>query len=113
MALLSGILFDATHALNPIFLVVSIIKTFFRYCALVLYFTILCGIVWLIITNLQDIRAPQSLQGMLFYPLIVINYFFTWAFFTKVIPLTYLAMVGAYLLGHFYWWNKDKLDWGL
>jgi hypothetical protein len=25
----------------------------------------------------------------------------------------YLAMVAAHLLGWFYWWHKDKLNWGL
>jgi hypothetical protein len=102
MALLAGILFDATHALNPIFIIASIFKTLPKYCGLVLFHCIL-----------GDLSGPQDLTGAIFYPLRLINYFFTAAFIYKAMAFVYLAMVGAHLLGSFYWWHKDKLGWGL
>jgi hypothetical protein len=35
------------------------------------------------------------------------------AFIFQKIAFIYLAMVAAHLLGRFYWWHKDKLDWGI
>lgn len=113
MALLAGILFDATHALNPIFIIVSIFKTIFKYCGLVLFYCVLGGLVAAVISDLHNLRAPQDLHGAIMYVFVVINYFFSAAFIYKAVAIIYLAMVGAHLLGSFYWWDKDKLDWGL
>jgi hypothetical protein len=113
MALLAGTLFDATHALNPIFIIASIFKTLPIYLGLVLFFCILGAIVGAVIVNLHNISGPQSLTGVIFSPLMLINYFFTASFIYKGMAFVYLAMVGAHLLGSFYWWHKDKLDWGL
>ena len=109
MALLAGTLFDAIHALNPIVIIVSIVRTLPRYLGLVLFFCIPLALVAAIIANI----SPQSALGMLFYSRTLINYFLTTAFIYKAIPLAYLTMIGAHLLGRFYWLHKDKLDWGL
>lgn len=113
MALLAGILFDATHALNPIFIISSIIRTFPKYLGLVLFHCILGAFIAAVIVNLRNLSGPQDLTGVIFYPFRLIQYFFTTAFFYKAMAFVYLAMVGAHLLGSFYWWHKDKLDWGL
>jgi len=92
MALLAGILFDATHALNPIFIVVSVLRTFFAYWALILSFCVFGGLVaavfW-ILSNIPILSFVSSAVGL------------------------YLLLVAAHLLGRFYWWNKYKLNWGL
>jgi hypothetical protein len=113
MALLAGILFDATHALNPIFIIVPIFKTLPKYLGLVLFYCILGAIVAAVIANICNLSGSQSLTGAIFFPFRLINYFFTAAFIYKGMAFVYLAMVGAHLLGSFYWWHKDKLDWGL
>ena len=92
MALLAGILFDATHALDPFFIVVSILRSFFAYCGLILTLGIfglfVAGILWLF------------------------NHVLMLGFISNVVNL-YLLLVAAYFLGRFYWYNKYKLDWGL
>lgn len=113
MALLAAVLFDAIHALNPIVIVISIVRTLPKYLGLVLFYCIPCALVAAVVWNTRGISAPQSAVGMIFYPRMLINYFFTTAFIYKAIPLAYLAMVAAHLLGWFYWWHKDKLGWGI
>lgn len=113
MASLAAILFDAIHALNPIVITVSIIRTFPKYLGLVLFYCIPLALVAAIVSNLHDLSAPQSALGMIFYLRMLINYFFSAAFIYKAVPLAYLGMISAHLLGRFYWRNKDKLDWGL
>lgn len=92
MALLVGVLFDATHALNPIFIVGSILRSFFAYCGLILSFCLFGGLVVVIVRVLN--RLPIL------------------GFISNIINL-YLLFVSAHLLGRFYWLNKDRLDWGL
>ncbi len=92
MALLRGVLFDTFDALNPIFIIGSIFKTFFAYCGLILSLCIFGGLVALIFWTLR--RLPIL------------------GFVSNTINL-YLLFVAAHLVGRFYWWHKDKLDWGL
>jgi len=92
MALLRGVLFDTFDALNPIFIIGSIFKTFLSYCGLILSFCIFGGLVALIFWILG--RLPIL------------------GFVSNAINL-YLLFVAAHLLGRFYWWHKDKLDWGI
>ena len=113
MALLAAVLFDAIHALNPIVITASIIRTLPRYLGLVLFCCISFALVAAVISNIHGLSAPQSAMGMIYYLRMLINYFFSAAFIYKGVLLAYLGMVGAHLLGRFYWWNKDKLDWGL
>lgn len=92
MALLRGVLFDAVGALNPISIIGSIFKTFFAYCGLLLSLCIFGGVVVLIFLNLR--RLPIL------------------GFVSNAVNL-YLLFIAAHLVGRFYWWNKDKLNWGL
>jgi len=92
MALLRGVLFDAFDALNPIFIIGSIFKTFFAYCSLILSLCIFGGLVALIFWILGHL------------PIL--------GFASNAINL-YLLFVAAHLVGRFYWWHKDKLDWGI
>ena len=89
MSLLRGILFDATDALNPIEIVRSICRVFLPYCGLVLFFIILGGLILEVIPRLPLWR------------------------FLKQVPKVYLVFVLGHRLGWFYWWYKDKLDWGI
>ena len=89
MSLLRGIMFDTFDALNPIEIVRSIFRTLLPYCGLVLFFLIIGGPIVAVIPRL---------------PL--------WGFLQQAIRV-YLAFVLAGRLGWFYWWYKDKLDWGL
>ncbi len=89
MSLLRGIMFDAFDALNPIEIVRSICRAFFPYFGLVLFFLIVGGFVAAVIPKL---------------PL--------WEFLRQALRV-YLVFVLAHRLGWFYWWYKEKIDWGL
>ena len=89
MALLSAILFDSINELNPIFLLVSIFKTFIGYIGLFLFFCIIGGFMIFVLP------AP-NLLGFIGHAL-----------------RFYLLMVLANRLGWFYWWHKGKLGWGI
>jgi len=89
ISLLRGILFDSYDALNPIQIINSILDTFVPYCGLVLIFIPLVGFVAIILPKLT-----------------------VWDIVGDCVKI-YLAFVLANFLGWFYWWHKDKLDWGL
>jgi len=89
MCFLRGVMFDSFDALNPIEISRSILSTFLPYCGLVLFFMALGGFAAAVLFRL---------------PL--------WGFLQTCIIL-YLVFVLAHRLGWFYWWYKDKLDWGL
>ena len=110
MALLAVLMFDALDALNPIMIVKSVFKTFFTYLALVPVF---CALGWLIYLMISDLPEPKILRQVLIYLFLLLDYLFSPSFVCRGIVFIYLAMVGAHLLGCFYWWRKDKLDWGL
>lgn len=110
MALLRVTLFDSVDALNPLVIIRSISKTFFPYCGLVLIFCALGGLLAPLITNLP---IPVNLRSALNYIPIVLNYLLGTTLIYHKIAFIYLAFVAAHLLGRFYWWHKDKLDWGL
>ena len=89
MSLLRGIMFDTFDALNPIAIIGSICRTLFPYCGLVLFFVVVGGFAVELIPRL---------------PL--------WEFLGRALRV-YLVFVLAGRLGWFYWWYKDKLQWGL
>ncbi|MFC1738400.1 hypothetical protein ACFL1G_05030 [Planctomycetota bacterium] len=89
MSLLSGIIFDSFDALNPILIIGSISNAFFSYCGLVLFFLAITAFALFVVP-----RIP------------------IWGFLLTGIKF-YLLFVLTHLLGWFYWWNKDKLDWGI
>jgi len=92
MALLAVVLFDAFNALNPILIIGSIFRIFLGYCGLILSFCAFGGLVFVIVLTLKRLPFPALVSNG-------IN--------------LYLLFVAAHLLGRFYWWHKDKLDWGL
>jgi hypothetical protein len=87
--LLRGIMFSAFDALNPIEIVRSIYRVSWSYCGLVLFFSVVSGLIVTVIPRLPF-----------------------WEFLKQAVRV-YLAFVLAHRLGWFYWWHKDKLDWGL
>jgi phage FluMu protein Com len=90
MGLLSVVMFDSFSGLNPILILGSIFRTFFPYCAIVVVF-LLDGFLTIII----KFAATQS---------------WVLSFLIDCIRL-YLALVGAHLLGRFYWRYQEKLRW--
>jgi len=113
MALLAGILFDATHALNPLFIIGSISRTFLPYCGLVPLFCVLGGLLAVIASNIFSLPSTQSLQQGIGQIMLVLQRLFRVTLTCPGMAFIYLAMVAAHLLGWFYWWHKDKLKWGL
>lgn len=113
MALLAGILFDATHALNPLFIIGSISRTFLPYCGLVPLFCVLGGLLAVIVSKIFYVRSPQTLEHAIVQIIMVLNRLFMATLTYPGMVFIYLAMVTAHLLGWFYWWHKDELDWGL
>lgn len=89
MSFLRGVMFDSFDALNPMRIIQSICNTFVRYCGLVLFFLVLGGFIQF---ALRQLPVP--------------------AVFSKTVTI-YLILVLAHRLGWFYWWHKDKLNWGL
>ena len=89
MCFLRGVMFDCFDVLNPIEISRSILSTFLPYCGLVLFFMAIGGF---------------TVAVMLRLPL--------WDFLRMGIVF-YLVFVLAHRSGWFYWWYKDKLDWGL
>jgi len=88
MAILRGVLFDSFDALNPIEIILGIVRTFPSYCGLVLFFSVLLALS----TALMQLTFLSFLAEAASY---------------------YLLFVLAHRLGWFCWWNKDKLDWGI
>lgn len=90
MGLLALAMFRSTAAFNPFVWIMSILSTFVQYCGLVLFF---CILGWLVS------GIMSSFQGSLFF-----SFLFNAIFI-------YLAMVGAHLLGRFYYLNSETLNW--
>jgi hypothetical protein len=89
MCFLREVMFDSFGVLNPIEIFRSILSTFLPYCGLVLFFMALGGFAGVVL-----LRLPL------------------WSLLRACIIL-YVAFVLAHRSGWFYWWYKDKLDWGL
>ena len=113
MALLAGVLFDATHALNPVSIIGSISRTFLPYCGLVPLFCVLGGLLAVIASSIFSLPSTQTLQQGIAQIMLVLNRLFHVSFTYPGMAFIYLAMVAAHLLGRFYWWHKDKLGWGI
>jgi len=89
MGLLAMVLNDSISALNPFFLIGSILRVFFPYMGFVLLLAgIVVGLAWL---------WPPP-----FVPLVV-------CFAVG----QYGMLILAHILGRFYWRNRKRLDWGL
>ncbi len=90
MGLLATIMFDSAIGLNPRLLIRSISSTFFPYCRLVLLFVTPVVLIGMLYAELQESRL--------------------WIFIIRSVA-TYLVLVGAHLLGRFYWRYQDKFNW--
>jgi phage FluMu protein Com len=90
MGILALAMFNSSSAYNPLVWITSIFSTFFQYCGLVLFFSILA---------LLASRISAALQGGL------LNALFLNAIFI------YLTMVAAHLMGRFYYKNSKELNW--
>jgi hypothetical protein len=92
MGLLAVIMFDSAIGLNPRLLVRSISSTFVPYCGLVLLFVTPVVLIGVLYTEVQESK--------------------TWIFIIRSV-VTYLALVGAHILGRFYWRYQEKFNWDL
>jgi len=91
MGLLAVVMFDSVSGLNPVLLIGSILSTFLRYCGLILI--LVFGAAVLIL------KAAPNTQGA---PVL--------AFLLRCTCI-YLVLVGAHLLGRFYWRYQKNLNW--
>lgn len=92
MSILRAVVFNEISALNPFLLITSIVKTFLPYFGMVLLCCLFGGLIILLRSVL-----PKSLLFFILLKMAVL----------------YLTMVMCHLLGWFYWWYKDRLDWGI
>jgi len=90
MGLLAVIMFDSAIGLNPRLLVRSISSTFVPYCGLVLLFVTPVVVIGMLHA---EVRESQL-----------------WSFIIRSV-VTYLVLVGAHILGRFYWRYQEKLNW--
>jgi len=90
MGLLAVIMFDSAIGLNPRLLVRSISNTFVPYCGLVLLFVTPVVVIGMLHTEVQESRL--------------------WSFIIRSV-MTYIVLVGAHILGRFYWRYQEKLNW--
>ncbi|MFC1676405.1 hypothetical protein ACFL3G_05005 [Planctomycetota bacterium] len=96
MTLLAVVMFDSLSAFNPILIIGSVFKTFFQYVGLVLLF---CGICVPIVITRRIVSMRSVSPAMLILPYIA-----------RAASI-YLLMVGAHILGRFYWRYQEKLNW--
>ena len=85
MGLLAMVLHDSLSALNPFFLLGSILRAFVPYMGFVLLLAV-------IVVGLAWVRLPPVV-GFVIGP--------------------YGMLILAHILGRFYWRNRERLDWGL
>lgn len=90
MGLLAVIMFDSAIGLNPRLLIRSISCTFVPYCGIVLLFVTPVVVIGMLYAEVQESRL--------------------WIFIIRSV-VTYLALVGAHLLGRFYWRYQEKFNW--
>lgn len=90
MGILTLAMFDSSSAFNPLLWIISIIKTFFQYCGLVLF---LCLLSWMV--SRIAFHFEQNIAFLFFFNLILI----------------YFAMIQSHLIGRFYYRNSKKLNW--
>jgi phage FluMu protein Com len=91
MGLLAVVMFDSISGLNPLLLIGSILSTFLQYCGFI-FILVFC-------TALLILKAVPNTQGA---PVL--------AFLLRCICI-YLALIGAHLLGRFYWLYQNNLNW--
>ncbi len=95
VGLLAMVILDSADALNPLFLLGSILRVFVPYLGLLVLVAALAGFFGLIL------RACCRSQASI------------WLQVTGVVIVAYAVFVLAHVLGRFYWRYRDRLDWGL
>ena len=90
MALLALLIFDSARDFKPLLLFNSIYNTFFPYFGLFLLF---------VITVILIRHIPEQVHTSPFLKLIIRS------------VIIYIALIGAHILGRFYWRYKEKLKW--
>jgi hypothetical protein len=83
-------MFDSIRGLNPMLIVGSIFSTFFLYCGLVVF----CYALFILIAGAGYFLLRSWVLGYIF-----------------LFVCSYQALIGAHLLGRFYWKYQDKLNW--
>ena len=94
MALLGVAMSDSFGALNPVFVLSSVLKCFRNYLATCFLFSCLMILYYQVELN-SDVDIP------------IVGFFMFWFIF-----LVFL-MIGMRILGMLYYMNKKKLGWGL
>jgi len=95
MGLLAMVMLDSVSALNPLFLLGSILRTPGPYFGLMLLLAVVILPIWL-----ASGRTPEGLRPL------------HWDFIGLAIS-GYGTFVLAHVLGRFYWRYSEKLDWGM
>ncbi len=95
IGLLAMVVLDSADALNPLFLLGSILRVFVPYLGLLVLVAALAGFFGLVL------RACCRSQASI------------WLQVTGVVIVAYGAFVLAHVFGRFYWRYRDRLDWGL
>ena len=95
MGLLAMVMHDSVSALNPLFLLASIFRTFVQYVGLIILFLPLAGVFWLSGRTPEDVE-PSVLRDVV-----------------GLVMTSYVPFILAHLLGRFYWRNSERLDWGV
>ena len=92
MAMLSVIMQDGLWGLNPFRIVVSIIRTFLKYCCVAGMFYVPIAIIAYFIIYVP--MKNNAVTNLLFRAMYV-----------------YLLIVASHILGRFFYNNKERLDW--
>jgi len=108
MVLLAGFLYDSISGLNPVSIVKSVIRAFSAYLPVVIFFA---GLFAVFNKVMPQLPQSKSLESMLLHLSQVVNIIFDPRFALRLTGFIYLSMIGAHILGRFYWLNKDKLYW--
>jgi len=98
MALLALLMLDSFYALNPILVIPSILSTFLPYLGLLILFAAI---------GLLSLFAALGLLPTIIFSIPLLVYL------TRLFEaaLIYLMLIGAHLLGRFYWNYQEKLNW--
>ncbi len=96
IGLLAMVVNDSISALNPFFLLGSIVRTLFQYTGLLIVLAAVGALLWLG----SQVGMEEEMRPF-------------WLETVGLATSVYAAFVLAHILGRFYWRNADRLDWGL
>ncbi|UCE99480.1 MAG: hypothetical protein JSV82_10050 [Planctomycetota bacterium] len=96
MTLLAVVMFDSIRAFNPFLIISSIFSSFLPYCALLVFF---CGIC-----------IPIAMTKVFVTRTMIWPRFQILPYVAKLVNI-YLLMIGAHLIGRFYWRYQERLYW--